>query len=128
MHYELALFRNAREGWYYSLQGDFIGEDFNPAMGFAPENDLWNANVGVGNQIKANDASKIQYIALSTNTNYKAKAISGFTETRYVNVQADIIWKSGAELVITPYSFLEDRILTNSVWVKALPFSRVCTT
>ena len=110
MHYELALFRNAREGWYYSLQGDFIGEDFNPAMGFAPENDLWNANIGVGNQIKANDASKIQYIALSTNTNYKAKAISGFTETRYVNVQADIIWKSGAELVITPYSFLEDRI------------------
>lgn len=110
MHYELALFRNAREGWYYSLQGDFIGEDFNPAMGFAPENDLWNANVGVGNQIKAKDASKIQYIALSTNTNYKAKAISGFTETRYVNVQADIIWKSGAELVITPYSFLEDRI------------------
>ncbi len=113
MHYELALFRNAREGWFYTLQGDYIGKDFNPIMGFTPENDLWNVNAGAGNQFNAGSSSKVQYISLSANINYKAKATSGLTETRYVDCQSNISWKSGAELAITPFSWQEDRILTS---------------
>lgn len=110
MYYELALFRSAREGWFYTLQGDCIGKDFNPEMGFIAENDLWNANVGFGHQFKASDASTIQYYSLSTNTNFKAKISSGTTETRYVDLTSEITWKSGAYLSITPISWQEDRI------------------
>lgn len=113
MHYELALFRNAREGWFYSLQGDYIGKDFNPVMGFTPENDLWNMNAGAGKRLKAGSASKVQYYSLSGNTNYKAKVSSGITETRYADVQSNISLKSGAEVDMTPFSWQEDRIFTS---------------
>lgn len=111
MYYELALFRNAREGWFYSLQGDYIGKSFDPVMGFAPENDLWNGNGGLGYRAKAKGERKVQYISYSVNTNYKAKVTSGLTETKYINAQTDITWNDGTELTVTPVSFTEDRIL-----------------
>ncbi|HNP48395.1 MAG TPA: DUF5916 domain-containing protein [Bacteroidia bacterium] len=110
MHYEIAIFRNAREGWFYNLQQDYIGEKFRPLMGFIYENDLWNTNAGIGKQYNAGSASKIQYVSVSLNSNFKAKAISGITETRYIDAKSVITWKSGAELSIIPYSYQEDRI------------------
>ncbi|MBK6840464.1 MAG: hypothetical protein IPG90_20955 [Bacteroidetes bacterium] len=128
MYYELALFRSAREGWFYTLQGDCIGKDFNPEMGFIAENDLWNANVGFGHQFKASSSSTIQYYSLSTNTNFKAKISSGTTETRYVDLTSEITWKSGAYLSITPISWQEDRIFDAFQLGNSITIHPDCTT
>ena len=106
----LSLTRNAREGWNYNTAFSLIGKEFKPEMGFIQENDLGNIALGGGYAWKAKEKSKIAYYNVHVNSIYKWKPSYGREESQFINGEADINFKNGADITITPFEYFTDTL------------------
>ncbi|MDP9229552.1 MAG: carbohydrate binding family 9 domain-containing protein, partial [Bacteroidota bacterium] len=114
VYYNLALIRSAKEGWNYFTEFSLIGKDFDPAMGYVQENDLGNFALQGGYIWKAKEKSKIAYYYVHGNSRYKWKPSFGKEETKFINGEAGVSFKSGAETQTTPFEYLTDTLF--EVW------------
>jgi hypothetical protein len=113
-YYNLSLTRTAKEGWNYYTEFGLIGKDFEPAMGFIQENDLGNIALQGGYIWKAKETSKTAYYYLHSNTRYKWKPSFGKEESKFINGEAGISFKNGAEIHTTPAEYFIDTLF--EVW------------
>jgi hypothetical protein len=107
-YYEGGFFKSAREGVTFSATSDLIGNEFNPAMGFNSENDLSNSHIDIGYHWKASENSKAQYWYVNSNARYKWKPYLQEEENQFVNGEAGVNFKSGANIDLTPFEYNSD--------------------
>lgn len=112
-YYEGGFFRRGREGWTYSFTGDYIGREFNPAMGFTSENDLGNVHTDFGYRWKADESKKASYRFLNTNFRYKWKPFLDKEESFFANFESGINFKSGAEIEATFIEYFYDVLFSD---------------
>jgi len=113
-YYNIGLSRTAKEGWNYYTELGLIGKDFKPEMGFVQENDLGNIALQGGYTWKAKETSKTAYYYLHSNTRYKWKPSYNKEESRFINGEAGISFKNGAEIQTTPVEYFIDTLF--EVW------------
>ncbi len=113
-YYNLSLIRSAKEGWNYYTELGLIGKDFEPAMGFIQESDLGNVALKGGYTWKAKEKSKTAYYYLHSNTRYKWKPSFRKEESKFINGEAGISFKNGAEIQTTPFEYFIDTLF--EVW------------
>ena len=106
--YNLAIFRSARVGFSYSASSDWLGSMFNPVMGFVEENDLL-VNAVSGQYVwKAKEKSRAAYKHITVILSDRYKPEIETEESRFINVETGISFKSGAQLNVIPLFYKSD--------------------
>ncbi|HYK44292.1 MAG TPA: DUF5916 domain-containing protein [Parafilimonas sp.] len=109
-YYNVSISRTAKQGWNYYTELGLIGKDFQPEMGFVQENDLGNIALKGGYTWKAKEESKIAYYYVHSNSRYKWKPSFHEEESKFINGEAGISFKNGAEIQTTPVEYFVDTL------------------
>lgn len=109
----LFIYKNVNEGFSHGMNFEHAGEKFNPAMGFNPETDYGFISLTNGKRTRINSIHSINYWSINTELQYRWKLLSQLTETRFVNIKAELDWKKGSTLTLIPAEFKEDKLFEN---------------
>lgn len=106
-------FKNANIGFTHSFNVDFVGQKFNPVMGFNPENDYGSVSIGNGKRFKINGDKSLTFWAINSDLQYRWKQSSSLAETKSGNISFSLSGKKGSTYKLTPCNYIEDRLFNS---------------
>ena len=109
----LFAFKNANEGFTHGFNFEYVGKNFNPAMGFIAEQDYGFIALSNGKRTRINGTGNLNFFNINTELDYRWKLGTGLTETKFANFKPGITWKKGSSIDVTFASYKEDRLFEN---------------
>lgn len=112
-YFHAGVFKAAVTGFVYNATVDILGNNVNPEMGFIDDNDYGNASTEIGYRYATGEKSKLQFLYVYSNYQYRIKLDNNKMETFSADLRPGMQFKNGASINFSIIEYKIDSLISD---------------